>query len=785
VLTIVLVPSAAMLILGVGAAGYLIHQGSSAKNWAANVELGTSAGMQFTEQVQEERRLSLLKLGGDTQDTAGLAQQRRAVDSAVVGLNAVGDLLRQLDPAAISGANNTFNQAFAKLPGTRQAIDQGTISLADVYTYYNQMVSVVVVGLQDIAQTAPDPVTAIQEITASNLFQAIDSMSRSNALAAGGVSGGGLTEAELEQYRTDVGDYHEQLSQLAVQLPTGEAGQYRTLVNSAAWQQLTTMENAVLNRGAKPVGHNDERPLPLSIADWQANAVKVTNSLLSIWSEQHNYSEELAKTNGQNTFVNSLWAGGLVLLIAIVAFLIALRLCNLLVNRLKRLRAETLDLADVRLPMIVARLHAGKQAEEDTDLPLREHGADEIGEVADAFNKAHRAAVRAATQEARTREGMNAVFLNIAHRSQIVVHRQLAVLDEAERVQEDPTHLELLFQLDHLATRARRNAENLVILGGERPGRKWRKPVPLEEIARSAVSETENFARVRTVRLPEVAIAGDAVADLMHLLAELVDNATTFSPPDSRVQVRGNLVGKGVAVEVEDQGLGITREERDRLNVILRDPPDFEAMGWAKTMRLGLFVVAQLAARHGIVVTLAESAFGGVHAIVLIPTELITAEGEAEDPGRPAVSARQARQLGGRRRAMASTATHRREPEPEHFAGTAVDQSTVRWPQDEPPPETPASREPAVSTDSYRSGMPVARGGPATHAQPGTGRRTALPRRQRQTNIAPELMADLVTAEDAADGPEPVRSPERARNTMSALLRGTEQGRSTPPRSEL
>ena len=161
-----------------------------------------------------------------------------------------------------------------------------------------------------------------------------------------------------------------------------------------------------------------------------------------------------------------------------------------------------------------------------------------------------------AAQQAAALEDINAVFLNIAHRSQAIVHRQLQVLDKAERAEEDPDQLGLLFQLDHLTTRERRNAENLIILGGGQPGRQWRNPVPLLELVRSAASETEQYTRVAIGRMPRMMVAGRAVGDLIHLLAELLDNATSFSPPDARIDVRGNRVGRGVVLEIEDQGLG-------------------------------------------------------------------------------------------------------------------------------------------------------------------------------------------------------------------------------------
>ena len=234
------------------------------------------------------------------------------------------------------------------------------------------------------------------------------------------------------------------------------------------------------------------------------------------------------------------------------------------------------------------RLRTGQPVDLSAEISAENREGDEIGQVAAAFDRAHNAAVIAATAEARTRAGVNAVFLNIAHRSQVVTHRQLEVLDQAEQTLEDPVHLQTLFQLDHLATRARRHAENLIILGGEQPGRRWRNPVPLTTLIRSAVAETLEYARIRPARLPQVAIVGNAVADLIHLLAELMDNATSFSPPNSPVEVRGDLVGRGIVVEISDQGLGMSGAEFEERNAMLDNAPDFSLETLTDDPRMGL-----------------------------------------------------------------------------------------------------------------------------------------------------------------------------------------------------
>ena len=281
------------------------------------------------------------------------------------------------------------------------------------------------------------------------------------------------------------------------------------------------------------------------------------------------------------------------------------------------------------LPAAVARVRAGRG--DVLDAPVVHDGQDEIDEVAAAFDRAQHTALQAAAGEAAARTGFTAVFLNIAHRSQSIVHRQLKVLDEVERAETDPDQLARLFQLDHLATRERRNAENLIVLGGGTPGRQWREPVPLIELIRSAISEAVHYNRVEHGRIPAVPVVGPAVADLIHLLAELLDNATAFSPPDTPILVRGNLVGRGLVVEIEDQGLGIPAEQREQLNTVLSDPPDFGVHTLSEDTRLGLFVVARLAHRHGIRITLLESAYGGVRAVVLVPADLLAVEGETAD----------------------------------------------------------------------------------------------------------------------------------------------------------
>lgn len=346
------------------------------------------------------------------------------------------------------------------------------------------------------------------------------------------------------------------------------------------------------------------------------------------------YAAYLLRDAGQNT---ALAAGSAaVALVLLVSLVRGIRAARSLPARLAGLRADTLALAQQELPAVVGRLRSGEPVPvPPTWSPSRRTG-DEAQQIADGLAAVRQAAVAAIVHQAQGREGTKKVFLNIARRTQILIHRQISMLDALEREHEEPELLRELFAVDHLATRMRRNAENLVILGGALPARRWRNAVPVVNVLRSAVSETENYSRVVVQGVPRASLSGQAVADVIHLVAELIENGTTFSPPYTQVQVSAQEVPKGLAVEVEDRGLGMGEEEYERLNDYLANPPELDVSALGDDLRLGLFVVARLAARHEIQVTLRPSPYGGTRAVVLVPAVLLEkAEQPAAVPGLP------------------------------------------------------------------------------------------------------------------------------------------------------
>ena len=289
-----------------------------------------------------------------------------------------------------------------------------------------------------------------------------------------------------------------------------------------------------------------------------------------------------------------------------------------MVGPLRTLTRTANDVADERLPGLVERLQHTKDPR-DLDVvpePVPVNSTDEIGQVSAAFNSVHRVAIQVATEQAALRKSIGDMFLNLARRSQSLIDRQLELIDDLERTEADPDALENLFKLDHLATRMRRNAEDLIVLSGAEPARRWSQPVPLVDVVRAALAEVEDYNRVELLPIDDIGVAGQAVSDVVHLLAELIENATSFSPPGTKVQVAGQLVSNGYVLEIEDRGLGMSDDELVEANERLANPP---LVDFALSRMLGLYVVARLGQRYNIKVQLRHSWYGGITALVLLP----------------------------------------------------------------------------------------------------------------------------------------------------------------------
>ncbi|MGW2210841.1 sensor histidine kinase [Streptomyces sp. NPDC001781] len=448
-------------------------------------------------------------------------------------------------------------------------------------------------------------------------------------------------------------------------------------------------------------------------------------------------------------------AGAAVLfgLAAVVASLvISVRIGRALVVELVSLRNDALEIARRKLPAAMRRLRAGSEIDIRAEAPAGPPAEDETGQVAEALTTVHRAALHAAVERAELASGISGVFVNLARRSQVLVHRQLRLLDSMERRSDDPNELSDLFRLDHLTTRMRRHAESLIILSGAAPGRAWRMPVSLTNVVRAAVSEIEDYARVEVRQLPEAAVVGAAVADLTHLLAELVENAAQFSPPHTRVRVSGEPVGNGYVLEVEDRGLGMSAEKLGEAN---RRIEQSETLDLFDSDRLGLFVVSRLAARQGIKVHLRPSPYGGTTAVVLLPTALVHQGAQEHSAGEPPAPPESERE-------------HARVPEVPAPAAVAAQRERPALAASVPPPAEPVPGTPLPGVSTL------------TPHRPPTDSESSddLPRRVRQASLAPQLRKERA-GEPAAESESPDdegRTPEIVRDRMAAYRDGWLRG---------
>jgi signal transduction histidine kinase len=325
--------------------------------------------------------------------------------------------------------------------------------------------------------------------------------------------------------------------------------------------------------------------------------------------------------------------------IGLVIVIAGVTMMGLFARRLARdisgLEATAHHLADEEMPALIERLRQGEPeaipAGAEVPQPLTKTA--EIAEAESAITSLQRTAAAAAANEARLRNGIGQVFVSLARRNQSLLQRQLRLIDALEQKASDPATLADLFPLDHLTTRMRRHAEGLIILSGAAPGRSWSEPVPVIDVMRGAVAEVEDYKRVTVLTRAEDAVAGLAAADMIHLLAELIENATLSSPSGTRVEVRAERVANGFAIEIDDRGLGIEAGQLRTINQQLAQPPDFDL---ANADQLGLFVVGKLAARHGVRVALRPSPYGGTTAVVLMPNSIVGPASETEedtDPG--------------------------------------------------------------------------------------------------------------------------------------------------------
>ncbi|MDX2296063.1 MULTISPECIES: sensor histidine kinase [Streptomyces] len=775
--------------------------------------------------LQDERRAALRQIAAPgAARAADLEDRIRRTDEAVARLR-LGDGHTVGDsgdlPPDVADRVGAFVREAQGLTRTRTAAAGGRGDWDRVYAEYTTAVSAgfavggALSGIQDTGQGSHARVLL-------ELARASEMLAREDALLGAAHLTGRLTAARQRAFTGAVETRRTLLASATADLPPAGRDAWNRLAADTDHTRLTAAEDRV---SAAADGRPAAQAAPS--ADWDPALAAVRTGLATVESDAR-----AAATDATGPFTGGILspAGAAVVLgLAAVAasLVISVRIGRGLVVELVSLRNTALGIARRKLPAAMSRLRAGEEIDVQAEAPPGPAPQDEIGQVGEALTTVHRAALSAAVERAELASGISGVFVNLARRSQVLVHRQLNLLDSMERRADDPGELGDLFRLDHLTTRMRRHAESLIILSGAAPGRAWRMPVPLTNVVRAAVSEIEDYARVEVRRLPETAVAGGAVADLTHLLAELIENAAQFSPPHTKVRVSGEPVGNGYALEIEDRGLGMGKESLAEANARIDHS---EALDLFDSDRLGLFVVSRLSSRHAIKVHLRPSPYGGTTAVVLLPTDLLqgalppagdTADAGAAAPGEERAAREQAEAHRAEARRFAGPPDAPRTPAaaPKALAGAPAAPAAPEAagaPLAPPPPGRPQplprpAAVPAPAPDAGPAAVPPSvppsvpagvtalrpRGGPVVPARSSQSPQspspsehdrsvdadTGLPRRVRQASLVPQLRevpAPAPVPAPAAPG-TPERTPEQVRDRMAAYRDGWQRGGGPAP----
>ena len=788
----------------------------------------TSAGtIQLFAALPQERQDSFVwLLGGRRSSKTSLLAARKQTDQAVPVARAALLSEENLLSSRSRSEMNALVAALGQIPTIRESVDSGAMSPAAAFQAYSNLVD----AEFHFFTTSIEDRSASQvgvSVGALDGGYALEIATREIALVDGALSNHGQFSPAVRELFTIAAAQRQQLVSESLALTPPSLGNDYIDNNSPAYQQFEALESKILNSAGEQV--------PVTAAAWESATGTYLASSEKLQPQESALIGSMSASESDHLVTEAVLAGGVGLLAVIVSVFALTWFGRMATGDLLRLNASVRATADERLPRVVARLRSGADVDVTAESPPPPTSSvQEINDIAESFSTVQAAAVAAAVDQARLRKGVSQVFLNISMRNQSLLHRQLGMLDVMERRTSDPAALAELFRLDHLTTRMRRHAEGLIILSGSTPGRGWREPVPVVDVLRAAVAEIEDYVRVDVVSESRDLVAGNAVNDIIHLAAELVENAAVFSPPNTRIEVRADRVGTGLVAEIEDRGLGLSAEERADINRRLASPPEFDL---TRSDQLGLFIVSQLAARHDIKVSLRESAYGGTTAIVRLPFGVIVRE-EDEDSGpgeawenadgvpvrqddprldadEPPFSSEEAasrRAPAGRHRLptaatgrIADTGVNAAEPAPvpgpRSTPRTPWELSRSGYEENGRPPSGPPAAAPPWDAgppltpwpNAFKRDMPTASPAPASPVPPASpgepghpgpvssGSHLGMPIRVPQASLSPQLRGRRPADTQAAVREEPAdvdqRSPEKTRDLMISMQQGWLRGR--------
>ena len=742
----------------------------------------------FMAQLTTERLLAIVYMSSPSgANLAKLNVQETKTTAAAADLRSTltsGSTVSDASPAekqAIAG----LLRGMASLPSLRSQVAAQIIPSSRAFSEYNAIVQQSYRVLSAAIRQQNSAQLVSQALAFVRMGQSEDMLAQENTLLTAGQASRQFTPADLQAFTQLVGSRRAFYNLTLPDLDPQYRAYYTHAVSPREYLALLSLENTVVGTrpGAVP---------PVSPLAWQQAVGAVGAGFQAAGLQAANALTSQADSQATAAYLRLFLVGGLGLVAIAISVALGLWIGRRLVRELSSLRETALELANERLPDVVSRLAAGEEVDASAQAPPITATSDEVRQVGEAFATVQRTAVEAAVGQAKLREGISHIFRNLARRSQSLLHRQLTLLDAMERRARDPQELDDLFRVDHLATRMRRHAESLIILSGEAPARGWRNPVPLVDVLRAAVAEVEDYTRIKVSATTQASLAGPAVGDVIHMIAELAENATIYSPPQTPVSITGSVVGQGFAVEIEDRGLGMSTAHRDEINCPAGEPAGVRPFRQRPARPLRRRPARQAAEHPDLPPLLgvrrdhghrADPAFAGRprrggdqgRRVPAGRDQPAGQDGQARHlqrarahrpgrraarPGRePASPARPAHPGGGHRPARRSGDrpwTGRRPPRPAPARAPTTGptpRTTGRTPRTTGPtaPTTDRwgipTREPSAARPSSRPCPRMGATGPAASSRPRPKRRRAaeadlddgLPRRVRQASLAPQL----------------------------------------------
>ncbi|MGH3916989.1 MAG: nitrate- and nitrite sensing domain-containing protein [Pseudonocardiaceae bacterium] len=763
---------------------------------------------------------------GRSGDEVALELQFRTVDSRSAAAQTAAEQVEGLES---TGYATVLDQLPALRP-VRQDVTNGTGPVEVVMIEYGAAIDPLIALDAALTRQLADVAVADDAAATHALLVVGEQVRRQHAIVLAaliaeriGAAEIGEVQAAATRLATEQGEFERALD------PEYRVGYVARALGDAELSRQQLLQQ-VLDRGQA------EDALEVAPADWDERTAAAVEGITGVRNELRQRIDQTAQGLRDDAHASAGWNAAILFLVLALGVLVAVLLARSMLRPLSVLRRAALDVAGQQLPAAMVQVRDGGVPDEQIE-PVAISTREEIGQVARAFDEVHRQAVRMAREQAQLRAHVNDIFVNLARRSQGLVERQIQVIDRLEGGELDPQQLENLFQLDHLATRMRRNSDNLLVLAGTDVVKRASRPVRLVDVFRAAMSEVEQYQRLKLQQPPGVVVLGRAAGDLVHLLAELLDNATQFSPPDTQVILHAESLADGsVEIEITDRGVGMTGSELTEANARLATPPVVDA---SVSRRMGLFVVSRLAIRHGVGVRLRRGDKGtGVVACVTMPPRLVrsTTESSAGTPGVTVVSRESppAMSVGGHltngngvREAVArasgkTLAQASSAPRPAQQASTPIfDDVASAWFQEHHgiPGEEVAAAARTERTAAAPTGQPVYAAATTNAAAPSAATATAvtaptrggahradwgsaddgwraaqalarpedatvttevtvggLPRRTPLALLVPGAAGEAAPAETKGS---PIRSPELIRSRLTSYQQGVREGRHT------